>query len=489
VRTKGVEKMKIIVPALLVGLAVFGLPFVIVTLSPIYTIAVIAGMALVCLIFLRIIRPIWIVAIVFICAPFVDILRATYLKDIPFVGIYQELILLLMLVSKIITTGSRTKLRRLGSVDYLIFLYVLWNLFEVIQSPSILGGLYVWRWYSVGPLTYLVFRLYSFTKRDCAVVIVSVCTGLVAAAIYVFYQYFILGPENAAQIAQSLGFAVFYRIGWRLPGSFSSPLVASASYSILILFGVALIFVKRLNWLGFCLIGIGSLAIFITLSRSGIAIGLIGLTAILIMNFKRIRSKLLPTILAILLAFQFSYIVPEVRQFFSYMTNTNLDSFDTDRINQFTHILTDAVTKYPFGIGFAGGGAISIEAYKMFGGDSTYMPQYKNLGGDSVLLATLQTSGFLGFFLLIAIYAIFIGTSFRLLTCDLDDYQRVLSLVSLGFFLGTVISLGNLIDVWPLKLYFWFFGAMVMNFQASLTKIPVEMLSSILNEGTRNATA
>ena len=38
----------------------------------------------------------------------------------------------------------------------------------------------------------------------------------------------------------------------------------------------------------------------------------------------------------------------------------------------------------------------------------------------------------------------------------------------LGFiriFLGTFVLLGNLIDVWPLKLYLWSFGAMVMNFE------------------------
>ena len=55
-------------------------------------------------------------------------------------------------------------------------------------------------------------------------------------------------------------------------------------------------------------------------------------------------------------------------------------------------------------------------------------------------------------------------------------------LVSLGFFLGTLASLGNLIDVWPLKLYFWLFGAMVMDLQISYSKISVE-LKSINIEG------
>jgi hypothetical protein len=265
-----------------------------------------------------------------------------------------------------------------------------------------------------------------------------------------------------------LGFTAFYRIGWRLPGPFGSPLVASASYAILILFGMALLSINRFNWIGFFLIIIGSLAIFITLSRSGVVIGLIGLFAILVMNFQKLKYKIFIAFLGIMLVLQFSYLIPETKPFFSYLTNTNLDSYDTDRIAQFNHILMDAIKEYPFGIGFAGGGAVSLKAYEMFGGDSTYMPEYKYLGGDSVLLATLQTSGFLGFFLLIAIYAVFIRISAWLLAYDLVDSQKIISLVSLSLLLGTLVSLGNLIDVWPLKLYLWSFGAMVVNFQYGL---------------------
>jgi hypothetical protein len=131
----------------------------------------------------------------------------------------------------------------------------------------------------------------------------------------------------------------------------------------------------------------------------------------------------------------------------------------------------DAFTKYPFGIGFAGGGAISLQAYEMFGGDNTYIPAYMYLGGDSVFWATLQTSGFIGFFLLISIYTVFIRSVFLLLTRSLTDSQRIICLVSLGIFLGTLVSLGNLIDVWPLKLYLWSFGAMIINFKEEFLKI------------------
>ena len=337
-------------------------------------------------------------------------------------GVYQELFLALLLVSKIITNTDGIRFRKLSSIDFLIILYIIWNLFQIIQSPSILGGIYVWRWYSIGPLTFLIFRLYSFKEYELVAIISSISIGLVAASFFIFYQYFILGPETAAQISQSLGFTAFYRIGWRLPGPFGSPLVASASYSILILFGIALLLINQFNWIGFGLIIIGGLAIFITLSRSGLVIGLVGLIAILIMNFNKIKYKIFPVVLGILILMQFSYFIPETKQFLNYATNPNLDYYDTGRLDQFNHIFTDAITKYPFGIGFAGGGAISQQAFELFGGDSTHIPEY--LGGDSVFLATLQTSGFIGLFLLLAIFAVFIRSSFCLLTCELGDSQK-----------------------------------------------------------------
>jgi hypothetical protein len=460
--------MKKLFSLLVLGSVLVGIPLMIVKLPLIYTVAIFAGVVLICSIFLRIIKPLWIVAIVFVIAPFVDILRATYFKNIPFMGIYQELILVFLIVSKIITTREGIKFWRLELIDYLIIFFISWNLVQVIQSPSVLGGLYVWRWYSIGPLTYLIFKLYSFSKSEYVVIISAICTGLAAAAIYILYQYFVLGPANVAQISQSLGFTAFYRIGWRLPGPFSSPLVASASYSILVLFGMASLFIKRFNWVGLCLIVIGGLAIIITLSRSGVFIGLAGLIAVLIFNFPKIKNKIFPAFLGILILLQFSYIIPEARQFLNYVTKTNLDSYDIGRIAEFNTILSDTANYYPFGIGFAGGGAISQQAYAMFGGDRIYKPKY--LGGDSVFFATLQTSGFLGLFLLIAIYALFIYRSVGLLSGPLSDSQRLICLVSLSFFLGTFVTLGNLIDVWPIKLYLWSFGALIMGYRASLPK-------------------
>ena len=138
----------------------------------------------------------------------------------------------------------------------------------------------------------------------------------------------------------------------------------------------------------------------------GVVIGLAGLIVIFLINFNKIKYKLLPVFLGILILMPFSYLVPDTGRIRQLFTNPNLDSYDTFRLDQFNHILTDAFTKYPLGIGFAGGGAMSQQAFELFGGDNTYLPEY--LGGDSVFFATLQTSGFYGPFFLLAIFAVFI---------------------------------------------------------------------------------
>ena len=106
-----------------------------VTFPPIYTIAFVVGGVLLSLIFLGIINPIWVIAIVFICAPFIDILRAIYFSDIPFMGVYQELFLLYCSSFKIIATEKKNKILEFKLIDFLIILYIIWNLFQIMQSP------------------------------------------------------------------------------------------------------------------------------------------------------------------------------------------------------------------------------------------------------------------------------------------------------------------------------------------------------------------
>jgi hypothetical protein len=416
----------------------------------------------------RKIKPIWLVAAVMVVAPFYDILRATYLKNMNFIGAWQEAIAVLLVIAFLFNIRQRSfHLPRLGAVDLLVIMYVVWNFTEIFQSPSLGAGLYVWRWYTIGPFFYFVFRFFPLDASEEWTLYRTAIIGLAGAAIYTFYQYFILGPEKAAQFVGSLGFTAFYRIGWRLPGPFSSPLVASACFSLLLIFGFVLLMKQGKFLWGLGLVGVGALAIFITLSRSGIAIALFAILAITLLSFSKLKRKLLVFVIGVglisLILFQFPKIFPLSQQFINFVFSTEINQFDAGRFDSFRNIVSDAFTKYPLGFGFGGGGAISRTAYELFGGDPTRVMITDKLGGDSVFFATLQTSGFPGFLLIVGIYVGFVLVSLRNLRITTNNNNKIKQLFLIGFFVGVTFTLANLTDVWPIKFYVWTFGAMAIN--------------------------
>ena len=437
-------------------------------ISPEYVTALFVALLFLILLIFRKIKPVWIASFVFIIAPFYDILRATYLKNVRFIGVWQEMFVLVLFFAFLVNLRRRDfKFPRLGLIDLLVVVYVVWNFAQVFQSPSIGAGLYVWRWYSLGPLLYFLFRFFPLDHDEEWDLYRATCIGLVAAAVYAFYQYFIMGPENAAQFVSSLGFTAFYRIGWRLPGPFSSPLVASACFSILLLFGLVLLLKEKKFIWGLLLFGVGALAIFITLSRSGIAIAMFGIFAILVLSFSRIKRKipvfLLGIAIIVFLLFQFPKIFPQSLQFVNFAFSTDLNQYDIGRFGTFKDIVADAFTKYPLGFGFGGGGAISQTAFALFGGDSSQLMPADRLGGDSVFFATLQSSGFFGFIIIVSVFCGFAWYSLRVLQQPRQESNRGGNLFLAGFFIGMLLTLANLTDVWPIKLYVWTFGAMTVN--------------------------
>lgn len=437
-------------------------------LPPVYVITLSVGGVIFILLLFRKIKPIWLIAAVVIITPFYDLLRATYLKNINFIGAWQEMVAVLLVFAFLFNIRQRNfHLPRLGIVDLLVIIYVLWNFTEVFQSPSIGAGLYVWRWYTIGPFFYFIFRFFPLDAAEEWTLYRATIIGLVGAAVYTFYQYFIMGPEKAAQFVGSLGFTAFYRIGWRLPGPFSSPLVASACFSLLLVFGFTLLLKQGGSLWGLGLFGIGALAIFITLSRSGIAIALFAILAIVLLSFSRLKKKIVVFAFGVsliaLLLFQFPKIFPLSQQFVNFVFSTDVNRYDVSRFEIFKNIVADAFSKYPLGFGFGGGGAISHTAYALFGGDPTRLMIANNLGGDSVFFATLQTSGFIGFLLIVGIYCGFILFGLRTFRYITLNDEKIRQLFLIGFFIGVTFTLANLTDVWPIKFYVWTFGAMVIN--------------------------
>jgi len=403
-------------------------------------------------------------------APFYDILRALFLEESLFIGIWQEVFILIMAIGLVTNyDGAQFKVPHWILVDYLVLVYMLWSLVGVILSPSLLGGLYVWRWYMIGPFIYFVLRFYALTSREITSILVALAGGLAVSSFFLLYEAFILGPEAASQWKASMGLPVLYRFGWRLSGSFSSPLVASASVSILLLLGVALFTVKRNIWLGLLLLGLGGVASALTLSRSGWLSGLVGWIAISILgrNWRSLILLVIAVVVGVTFLARLEVIdLPQLLMF--TFGGGGFESEVGVRFGDVERILADAVTKYPFGTGFMyGGGAVSVASIRYFGGRYTGLISETFLAGDSVLLATLQAEGWVGFLVLVGIYAGFIRRALHLVRRSVCLSQQLLALVAFGFFVGTAFGLANLMDVWPLKFYLWLFGSLVVTATAS----------------------
>ena len=430
--------------------------------------------------------PIGIIIVVLLIAPFYDVLRALLSRNVPFLGAIQEVFVVVLVIIAITSTYQRKNNKfRLVFVDYLVIIYILWNLIQVIQSPSILGGLYVWRWYSIGPFTYFALRLYKFNSRELNLISVAFTGGLVMAAVFILYQYFILGPEGAAQFSTSLGFTVMYRFGWRIAGSFGSPLVASASMSLLMICGSAISVAKRSYLLGLSLIGLGIVSCFLTLSRTGMVFGLIGIIGIIFLAKRKFSSIILVILLIPIISISSVYVtfssIGQKLIMYTFGPRSNKD--DLLRISTFDYILKDSI-RHPLGRGFGGGGAVSSAAFSLFGGDESLLVNQNQLGGDSLIMATLQSAGWIGVICFIGILAIFIKTAINVNHKDKDT--QVISLMAIGLFIGTIATLANLMDVWPLKLYLWLFGALVINYQsyAHLSSIR----NNVIHISTSNST-
>lgn len=402
--------------------------------------------------------PAILLSVVLLFAPFYDILRLLYFNKFTITGFFHELVLSILIVM-ILTNRKTFMKRRLDLIDYFLFVYVFGGLVQVFQSPSILGGLYVWRWYSVGPLTYFVLRWISFNQREINLIFRSTILGLVLAAFVLLYQYFVIGPDATAQWMKTVGYYVMYRYGWRLSSVFASPLTASACLSILLLVGIAGFVENKLFWLNFTFVMLGIVTPFLTLSRSGWAIGLIGSFFILLEKYGRQFLFWLVLLLPVSVLFISSNSV--ISNSLATIIEYSNDPLDQYRFEKFAQILQEGI-EYPFGRGFGGGGAVALLAYNLFGGNAEMMVPLNSLSGDSVFLAALQTSGWIGFASIIGFVITILVFTHRIIK-KIHHENRVYYLVVFGLYIGVWFTFGNLIDVWPMKIYIWVFGALIVN--------------------------
>ena len=129
---------------------------------------------------------------------------------------------------------------------------------------------------------------------------------------------------------------------------------------------------------------------------------------------------------------------------------------DNTRIASFKTVLVQSVTQYPLGTGAGTAGAVAdtAVAYAGLGGTNSVV-------GDSVSLAVLRDTGWPGFCAFVAIFVGFIHAARCAIRMSTGRTQLV-AFVALGFLAGSFLNLTNLVDVFPLKLYVWLFGAFVV---------------------------
>jgi hypothetical protein len=129
---------------------------------------------------------------------------------------------------------------------------------------------------------------------------------------------------------------------------------------------------------------------------------------------------------------------------------------DNTRMASFKTVLVQSVTKYPLGTGAGTAGAVADTAVGFAGLGGT-----DSVVGDSVSLAVLRDTGWPGFCAFVAIFVGFIDTARRAIRMSTGQ-ARLVAFVALGFLAGSFLNLTNLVDVFPLKLYVWLFGALVV---------------------------
>lgn len=389
-------------------------------------------------------------------APFYDLLRGRFFPDVQLLGAWQDIVVIalaLCTIPRVTQPGFRV---RLSWLDVAVIAYILAYLSSVLFTSSIAVWFYMFRWCCLFALFYLVVKLSRFTERDLKQFVGVITVSLVASAAVGYGMYVSLG-NRYWELWKEMGLAVYGREGiYRWPATFGSSLVASAAFGLLLIISVAHILEKKWIWIYPGILVIAVLALTRTLCRNGWLVGIVGSLVIVCASSRRkSTSFLVMPAVAVLLASAVVvaiWLTPEMGKLVSI-------SYEGDdiRLQEFTYVLQDAVN-YPFGVGLGTAAAASRNA-AIFAGKTLDAPI---VVGDSVLLAVLRDTGWLGFLTIIGVCIGFVTTALRAFRNAHTPTIRLVALVSLAYSAGQCVNLLNMVDVWPTKLYFWFFGALAV---------------------------
>jgi hypothetical protein len=325
-----------------------------------------------------------------------------------------------------------------------------------VLSPNLAVWFYGFRWYTLYAFLYLAMKTYRFTERELGRILIATAAGLATSAIIGYVLLLSWGVKEYSLVWTTFDLSGFFREGYfRWPATFPSPITASICFALLLIVGFAHLMEGAFWKANILALAVGAYAVYLTFSRSGWLVGLAGLLAIVCL--KGVLSRSYKTVLIIFLlgAVCLGAVVslnPSVKT-----AIFQRNDWDEDRVQVFDIAVMDALSS-PFGVGVGTGGAIAGAA-NQFGGVTTAMD---TVGGDSVLMAVLRDTGWVGFFSLIAISVGFIVRAIQGYKTCTGKTTRVFLLVCLGFSIGLMANLMNAADVWPIKFYFWLFGALVV---------------------------
>lgn len=389
--------------------------------------------------------------------PFSDSLITLFLSNVPLIGIWRDLIII-----GIVVKGVWLSLRpgfqwRFTWLDYAVCIFILVYAFSIVPSPNLAVWLFGFRWYTVYAFLYLALKAYRFTTRELTQILIATLSGLLLSAAIGFVLLQILGDQALSALWEHLFKAGgFWRGGhFRWQGTFTSPIVASISFAFVLIASVAHLLERKSLAAYLPVALVGAYALYLTFTRTGWAVGVAGVLAVVLLVAKRLHSyKILVTAslvvgLSLVVAVSLN---PEVLDI-----ATQRNRMDSYRLETFETVITDAFV-YPFGVGVGTAGAMAIAAMRFGGSNMSVTP----VVGDSVLLAVLRDTGWIGLFSLLAISVGFIMTAYKGFCSAASKEERIFALAYFGFTIGILTGLMDDFDVWPVAFYFWLFGALVV---------------------------
>jgi hypothetical protein len=400
-------------------------------------------------------RPVLVVYALICAGPFYELSRAVLFPGIELLGFWQD-VLVAILGIVAIRNVLRDGMPRLRLLDGLVLGFIAAYALSIFVSADNRVWFYGFRWVVLYPSMYLALRTFKFNPRQERWMLALLGGSLVVSAIVGLVAMWYLGWDAAVELYEALNVAIFTRNDqWRWAATFTNPIVTSSAFSLLLFLFIGLAnFRTKSQRIWLIGAGFAAVCIYLTHSRTGIVISVVGTLAILF----AVNSRFARPLLAAALIVSGVLAVQIVRSF---------DDWDSFRLQQFSRTVSEAITNYPMGTGAGTAGAVSMAAASFAGQDRLSVD---TVVGDSVILTVLRDTGWVG-------VLFYIGACLAVVRLAWRARGTLAGVVALALWCGSFANLMNSTDVYPTKLYLWLF--------ASLAVVHADEVEPPLMQGTR----